>query len=70
MIRAHRPFELRFGRTRVLREALHDLCYFALNGTDHRTHGEQNAGIAEYVRWRHSRAEPKVRFASESPIRQ
>lgn len=46
------------------------LRYFALNGTDHRTHDEQNAAIAAYIRWRNSRAEPKTRFAPESPIRQ
>lgn len=39
------------------------LRYFALNGTDHRTHGEQNAAVAAYIRWRNSRAEPKTRFA-------
>src|SRR3954464_12671406 len=27
------------------------LRYFALNGTDHRSHAEQNAAIAGYVRW-------------------
>ena len=27
------------------------LRYFALNGTDHRSHTEQNAAIAGYVRW-------------------
>lgn len=46
------------------------LRYFALNGTDHRTHHEQNAAIAAYIRWRNNRAEPKSRFAPESPIRQ
>ncbi|MFD7996978.1 hypothetical protein [Streptomyces mexicanus] len=46
------------------------LRYFALNGTDHRTHDEQNAAIAAFVRCRNGRAEPKVRFAPESPIRQ
>ncbi|MDX2683769.1 IS630 family transposase [Streptomyces soliscabiei] len=46
------------------------LRYFALNGTDHRTHGEQNAAIAAYIRWRNSRAEPKTRFAPQSSIRQ
>jgi hypothetical protein len=29
--------------------------YFALGGTDHRTHIEQNAAIAAYVRWRNTR---------------
>ncbi len=46
------------------------LRYFALNGTDHRTHGEQNAAIAAYIRWWNSRAEPKTRFAPQSSIRQ
>ncbi|AZQ40957.1 IS630 family transposase [Streptomyces cyaneochromogenes] len=45
------------------------LRYFALNGTDHRTHAEQNAAIAAYIRWRNAHAEPKTRFAPESPIR-
>jgi TusA-related sulfurtransferase len=45
------------------------LRYFALNGTDHRSHAEQNAVIAGYVRWRNTRAQPKVNFAVGSPIR-
>jgi transposase len=45
------------------------LRYFALNGTDHRSHVEQNAAIAGYVRWHNIRAEPKVNFATDSPIR-
>jgi transposase len=45
------------------------LRYFALNGTDHRSHTEQNAAIAAYMRWRNARAEPKTRFAPDSPIR-
>jgi transposase len=45
------------------------LRYFALNGTDHRSHAEQNAAIAGYVRWRNARAQPKVNFATDSPIR-
>ncbi|ATW51681.1 hypothetical protein CGZ69_31620 [Streptomyces peucetius subsp. caesius ATCC 27952] len=40
-----------------------------VNGTDHRSHGEQNAAIAAYVRWRNARAEPKTNFAPDSPIR-
>ncbi|MFJ9683763.1 hypothetical protein ACIRP2_37965 [Streptomyces sp. NPDC101194] len=43
---------------------------FALNGTDRRTHEEQNASIAAYIRWRNARAEPKTSFAPDSPIRQ
>lgn len=42
---------------------------FALNGTDHRSHGEQNAAIAAYIRWYNARAEPKVSFAASSPVR-
>jgi transposase len=45
------------------------LGYFALNGTDHRSHEEQNAAIAAYVRWRNARAGPKTNFAPASPIR-
>ncbi|MFJ7629798.1 hypothetical protein ACIQZN_25205 [Streptomyces sp. NPDC097595] len=42
---------------------------FALNGTDRRSHGEQNAAIASCSRWRNARAAPKTGFAIESPIR-
>ena len=45
------------------------LRYFALNGTDHRSHAQQNAAIAAYVRWRNAYTEPKVNFAIDSPIR-
>jgi len=45
------------------------LRYFALNGTDHRSHDEQNAAIGAYVRWRNQHARPKVNFAASSPIR-
>jgi transposase len=45
------------------------LRYFALNGTDHRNHTEQNAAIAAYVRWHNTRASPKLNFATDSPIR-
>ena len=45
------------------------LRYFALNGTDHRSHDEQNAAIAAYVRWHNTRAEPKTNFAPDSAIR-
>ena len=37
--------------------------YFALNGTDHRTHAEQGDAIAMYIRWRNARAQPKRDFA-------
>ncbi|MGW3747363.1 IS630 family transposase, partial [Streptomyces sp. NPDC005146] len=45
------------------------LRYFALNGTDHRSHGEQNAASGAYIRLRNARAEPKTNFAPDSPIR-
>ncbi|GGY77706.1 hypothetical protein OHA57_38370 (plasmid) [Streptomyces anulatus] len=41
----------------------------ACNGTDHRSHDEQNAAISAYIRWRNARAEPKANFAPDSPIR-
>jgi transposase len=45
------------------------LRYFALNGTDHRSHAEQADAIAGYMRWRNARAEPKRDFAPGSIIR-
>ncbi|MEO3863260.1 transposase [Acrocarpospora sp. B8E8] len=45
------------------------LRYYALNGTDHRSHDEQNAAIGAYVRWRNARAQPKTNFAASSPVR-
>jgi transposase len=45
------------------------LRYFALNGTDHRSHAEQAQAIAGYVRWRNERARPKRNFAPDSVIR-
>jgi hypothetical protein len=45
------------------------LRYFALNGTDHRSHSEQNTAIEAYIRWRNARAQPKTGFATDSPIR-
>ena len=45
------------------------LRYFALNGTDHRSHAEQNSVIAAYVRWRNAHAQPKANLAVGSPIR-
>lgn len=41
--------------------------YFALNGTDHHTHAEQDVAIAAYIRWRNARARPKTGFATDSP---
>ncbi|WBC03739.1 IS630 family transposase [Micromonospora sp. WMMA1976] len=43
--------------------------YFALNGTDHRSHAEQDAAIGDYIRWRNQRARPKSAFAAGSKIR-
>lgn len=45
------------------------LRYFALDGTDHRSHTEQNTAIRAYLRWRNDRAEPKTSFVTELPIR-
>ncbi len=45
------------------------LRYYALNGTDHRSHDEQGQAIARYVRWRNARARPKRGFAINSKIR-
>lgn len=46
------------------------LRYFALNGTDHRTHAEQDQAIASYIAWRNQHAKPKRDFAVKSKIRQ
>lgn len=46
------------------------LRYFALNGTDHRSHAEQDAAIGDYIRWRNQRARPKTAFAPNSRIRE
>lgn len=45
------------------------LRYFALSGTDHRSHAEQAEAIAGYMRWRNARAQPKRDFAPDSVIR-
>ncbi|MGV9776749.1 hypothetical protein [Streptosporangium sp. NPDC003464] len=45
------------------------LRYYALNGTDRRSHDEQNAAIGAYVRWCNARTEPKTDFPAGSPIR-
>jgi transposase len=45
------------------------LRYFALNGTDHRSHDEQGQAIAGYIRWRNAEARPKRDFAIKSKIR-
>lgn len=43
--------------------------YFALNGTDHRSHAEQDAAIGDYIRWRNLHAGPFRDFAVGSKIR-
>ncbi|MFC6015643.1 transposase [Plantactinospora solaniradicis] len=45
--------------------------YFALNGTDHRSHAKQDITIGDYIRWCNRRARPKSGFAinSKSTIR-
>ncbi|WP_307872316.1 IS630 family transposase [Actinoplanes cyaneus] len=45
------------------------LRYFALNGTDHRSHAEQDTAIGYYIRWHNQRARPKTGYATESKIR-
>ncbi|MGY2092823.1 IS630 family transposase [Nocardia gipuzkoensis] len=45
------------------------LRYFALNGTDHRTHDEQDVAIGNYIRWRNHHAAPVRDFAVGSKIR-
>lgn len=45
------------------------LRYFALNGSDYRSHAEQNAAIGAYLRRRNSKAQPKTHFAINSKIR-
>ncbi|WP_231390344.1 hypothetical protein [Nocardia sp. CNY236] len=45
------------------------LRYFALNGTDHRSHDEQDAAIGTYIRWYNQHARPKRDFAVNSKIR-
>lgn len=39
--------------------------YFALNGTDHRNHEEQDTAIGAYIRWRDQRA---PRNAASPPV--
>jgi transposase len=46
------------------------LRYFALNGTDHRSHHEQDTAIGDYIRWRNHHARPKTAFAPNSRIRE
>ncbi|MFC9664683.1 transposase [Nocardia sp. NPDC127606] len=45
------------------------LRYFALNGTDHRSHAEKNVAIGDYIRWRNQRAGtyPRLRCRLEDP---
>lgn len=43
------------------------LRHFALNGTDHRTHGDRNAATAACIRRRNAHAEPRAGFAPTHP---
>lgn len=43
--------------------------YFALNGTDHRSHEEQDTAIGAYIRWRNHHTQPKTSYAPNSKIR-
>jgi transposase len=36
--------------------------YFALNGTDHQSHNEQDTAIGAYIRWRNQRTIPQTRL--------
>ncbi|MFI9415113.1 IS630 family transposase [Nocardia gamkensis] len=45
------------------------LRYFALNGTDHRSHGEQEEAISTYIRRRNQHARPVRDFAVGSKLR-
>lgn len=45
------------------------LRYFALIGTDHRSHGERDAAIGAYIRWHNQHVKPKRDFAANSKIR-
>jgi hypothetical protein len=38
--------------------------YVALNGTDHRSHAEQDAAIGDYIRWHNQRVKPESGFAA------
>jgi hypothetical protein len=46
-----------------------DLRYFALSGTDHRTHAWPGEMIAACMRWRNARAQPRRNFAPRPVIR-
>ncbi|MFE3055754.1 transposase [Nocardia sp. NPDC059236] len=43
------------------------LRYFALNDTDHRSHGEQEDAIGDYTRWRNQHAEPRSATSHSAP---
>jgi hypothetical protein len=45
------------------------LRYFALSGTDHRSHAERAKAIAGYMRWGNAGAQPKHDFTPGSTIR-
>lgn len=40
------------------------LRYFAVDGTDYRSHAEQDNAVGRYIRWRHHRCHAKRPFAS------
>ncbi|MFJ5666601.1 transposase [Micromonospora sp. C32] len=41
------------------------LRYFALNGTDHRTHTQQDTAIGDYIRWHNQRRQPENRIRDQ-----
>ncbi|MEV0294183.1 hypothetical protein [Nocardia sp. NPDC050710] len=45
------------------------LRYFALNGTDHRSHIEQDDVVGSYIRWRNQHTRPVRDFAVSTKIR-
>ncbi|WP_280199835.1 hypothetical protein [Nocardia cyriacigeorgica] len=45
------------------------LRYFALGGTDRRSHSEQDAAIGAYIRWHNQHARPKRESAVNSKVR-
>ncbi|WP_326812924.1 hypothetical protein OIE62_00685 [Streptomyces scopuliridis] len=59
----------RKGKLNWIESEFAALRYCALGGTDHRSHGEQNAAIHAYISWRNTKAGPKTGFAPVSPIR-
>jgi len=45
------------------------LRYFALNGTDHQSHPEQDTPVGDYIRWHDKHARPQTGYATNSKIR-